>query len=199
MNEWWETLSAVQKFFYFVSIPSTIIMVLQFILSFIGVGESGDIDLDSDVDVMDQDISAPTEATDFRFVSFRGIIAFLTIFGWVGAVLSSDNANIAIAFVVATLSGFLAMGFVAYMFYAISKLQSSGNLDYKKAIGGFAEVYIPISANNTGIGKVQVLVSGRLIEADAITHGEEALKTGEIVRVVDIFNGTIFVVEREKE
>ncbi|PKM95075.1 MAG: hypothetical protein CVU84_07070 [Firmicutes bacterium HGW-Firmicutes-1] len=199
MNEWWEGLSSLQKFFYFVSIPSTIILVLQFILSFLGIGDQGDVDFDSDLDIGDQDISGSAEAADFRFVSLRGIIAFLTIFGWVGAVLSSDDANVGFVFIVSTISGFLAMGFVGYMFYVVSKLQSSGNLDYKKAIGGFAEVYIPISASNAGIGKVQIMVSGRLIEADAITHGDESLKTGQIVRVVDIFNGSIIVVEKEKE
>lgn len=198
MNEWWETLTSLQKFFYLISIPSTIILVLQFALSFIGIGDQGDIDLDVDSD-MDLSTSTEIEIADFRFVSFRGIIAFLSIFGWVGAVLSSGNMNVAIILLLATASGFLAMGFVAYLFYVVSKLQSSGNLDYKKSIGGYAEVYIPIEPNNANIGKVQITVSGRLIEAEAITHGNMLLKTGEIVRVVDIFNETIFVVEKEEK
>lgn len=202
MNEWWEALTSLQKFFYVISIPSTIILVLQFILSFIGIGDSGDVDIDldvdSDVDIAD-DLSTSTEIADFRFVTFKGIIAFLSIFGWVGAVLSSGNMNIAIVLILSTVSGFLAMGFVAYLFYAVSKLQSSGNLDYKKSIGGYAEVYIPIPANNASAGKIQVTVSGRLIEAEAITHGNVLLKTGDMVRVVDIFNETIFVVEKEEK
>jgi membrane protein implicated in regulation of membrane protease activity len=196
MNEWWEALTSLQKFFYVVSIPSTIILVLQFILSFIGVGD-GDVDIDTDMDVTDTDLSTATEIADFRFVTFRGIIAFLSIFGWVGAVLAAGNMNVAIILLLSTASGLLAMGFVAYLFYAVSKLQSSGNLDYKKSIGGYAEVYIPIAANNESVGKIQVNVSGRLIEAEAITHGDVVLKTGDIVRVVDVFNETIFVVEKE--
>lgn len=196
MNEWWEALTSLQKFFYVVSIPSTIILVLQFILSFIGVGD-GDVEIETDMDVTDTDLSTAIEIADFRFVTFRGIIAFLSIFGWVGAVLAAGNMNVAIILLLSTVSGLLAMGFVAYLFYAVSKLQSSGNLDYKKSIGGYAEVYIPIAANNESVGKIQVNVSGRLIEAEAITHDDVVLKTGDIVRVVDVFNETIFVVEKE--
>lgn len=201
MNEWWEALTSLQKFFYLVSIPSTIILVLQFILSFIGIGDGGevDMDVDTDLELTDTDVSPSVEIADFRFVTFRGIIAFLSIFGWVGVVLSYGNMNIAGILIISTISGFLAMAFVAYLFYAVSKLQSSGNLDYKKSIEGYAEVYIPIPASNDGVGKIQVTVSGRLIEAEAITHGNALLKTGDLVRVVDVFNETIFVVEKEKE
>ncbi|MBC7958501.1 MAG: hypothetical protein H7X94_01430 [Vallitaleaceae bacterium] len=200
MSEWWEALSGVQRFFYYIAIPSTVILVMQFILSLFGAHSDGNVDAGGGHigDLSGHDHDVPTDSADFRFVTFRGIIAFLTIFGWVGAVLSRFNLNVALSVVIATFSGLIAMTAVAFLFYAISHLQASGNVQFKNALGADAEVYIPIPPKNSGFGKVQVLVQGRLIEADAITFMETPFKTGEIVRVVDLFNGTTLVVEKEE-
>lgn len=209
MNEWWNALTALQKFFYFVSIPSTLILVIQFILSFIGIDSGSDGDMDGDIGgdfdadtsietSFDLDEDVATSVGDFRFVSFRGIIAFLTIFGWVGQVLSDTELHIAVILLIATISGLLAMLFVAGLFYFISRLQTSGNIHYKNAIGSLCEVYIPIPKNHSGQGKVHLTLQERYIEADAITMSHTSFKTGDIVRVVDIFNGTTLVVDKEE-
>lgn len=207
MNEWWEALSGLQRFFYFIAIPSTLILIIQFILSLVGLHTDSDIDVGGhdmidtsgihDFDNIDHGDTTPSDGTDFRFVTFRGIIAFLTIFGWVGAVLSKSDTSVALIIFAATISGLLAMTVVALLFYAISHLQTSGNTIYKNALGAFAEVYIPIPPQNSGTGKIQVIIQNQLIEAEAITFQEQQIKTGEMVRVVDLFNQTTFVVERE--
>lgn len=209
MNEWWEALTSLQRFFYFIAIPSTLILIIQFILSLIGLHTDSDIDVgghdivDStglhDFDNIDHEDTSPSDGTDFRFVTFRGIIAFLTIFGWVGAVLSKSDIHIGLIVFIATISGLLAMTVVALLFYAISHLQTSGNTIYKNALGVFAEVYIPIPPKNSGSGKIQVMIQNQLIEAEAITFQDKQINTGEMVRVVDLFNQTTFVVEHESK
>lgn len=198
MNAWWEALSGLQKFFYLIAIPSTLILVLQFILSLFGLQDDSDFDTDYDVDADQAGFEGHADSIDFRFVSFRGIIAFLTIFGWVGVVLASSALAIPLIILIASVSGLIAMAVVALLFYSISQLQSSGNIQYNKALGNFAEVYIPIPAKNEGSGKVQIYLENRLVEADAITFTSNTFKTGEIVRVVDIFNQTTLVVEKEE-
>ncbi len=195
MSEWWEGLTGVQQFFYYIAIPSTVIMAIQFVLSLMGMQDDSSMDMDNDLSDMDDGIS---DATDFRFVTFRGIIAFLTIFGWVGSLLAAGDVAIPLTIIIATISGLIAMTVVALMFYAISRLQANGNIQYKNALGAFAEVYIPIPPKNSGVGKVQIMIQERLIEADAMTFSERSLKTGEIVRVVDLFNQTTLVVEKEE-
>lgn len=198
MNEWWETLSAMQKFFYLIAIPSTVVLTIQFILSLVGLHSDSDVDMGGTHDVGGHDSNADhVDVADFRFVSFRGIIAFLTIFGWVGVVLTRNNVAVALSIFIATISGFIAMTVVAVLFYSISHLQANGTIIYKNALGAFAEVYIPIPPSNSGTGKVQVMIQNRLVEADAMTFLNTSLKTGEMVRVVDLFNETILVVEKE--
>jgi hypothetical protein len=223
MEQWWQALTSLEKFFYYIAIPSTVVLAIQFILTLMGIGGNSDVDMDMESD-MDFDFNADMDVSfdpsievdgydptvdfdadgaadelqvmgDFRFVTFRGIIAFFTIFGWSGQVVASKNIHIVLVMIVATVSGFAAMFVIALLFYSITKLQSSGNLSYKNAIGMIAEVYLTIPSKDKGTGKVQVLIQERLVEVTAISRSETSFKTGERVRVVDVFNGTTVVVE----
>ena len=44
------------------------------------------------------------------------------------------------------------------------------------------------------MGKVNLLLQGRWMECDAVTTGQEPLKTGRTVRVVAVQSGSILVV-----
>lgn len=207
MTEWWSTLSGIHKFFYFIAIPSTVILILQFILSLLGIGGDADLDGDIDLDIDgDSDVALNTddidgdmsvESLDFRFVTFRGIIAFATIFGWVGLALLNTPLPLPLVLFLSFISGLAAMGAVAYIFYFISTLQSSGNIQYKNALGCSAEVYLTIPPKGEGYGKVQLVIQERLVEVDAISSSEQSYQTGDIVRVTDILNKTILIVEKE--
>lgn len=209
MSDWWLQLSVLQKFFYLVAVPSTVILILQSILTIIGIGSGGDGDMDIDTDT-DTDIGIDLDhdgiddfqnlagAADFRFVTVRGIIAFLTMFGWVGAALTSTSLPVLLIIFLSTLAGLISMMIIALLFYGISKLQSSGNINYKYAIGKEAKVYIPIPSGRNGYGKVQLVLQERLIEAEAVTDSPDMIKTGETVRITDIFNTSTLVVERLK-
>lgn len=201
MEQWWLALSGLQRFFYFIAIPSTVLLAIQFVMTIFGLNSDSDTDMDFDTDTdmdFDTDVDdSSVSAGDFRFITFRGIIAFLTIFGWVGEILADTSLHIVIILFLSTISGLFAMFFVALLFYLISKLQSSGNINYKNALGCLAEVYIPIPKKHTGVGKVQLTIQERLVEADAITHTNTTFNTGDIVRIIDIFNGTTLVVDKE--
>ncbi|MDF1618145.1 hypothetical protein [Petrocella sp. FN5] len=214
MSDWWEQLNSLQKFFYFIAIPSTVILILQSILTLIGFGLDTDMDLDGDMDFgggdsisefdMDLDSSLDVDyetlggMSDFRFVTFKGLIAFATMFGWVGAAFANTSVHFAITLLLALAAGLFSMFVIATLFYGISKLQSSGNLNYRLAIGKEAQVYIPIPPSKKGQGKVQLMLQERLIEVDAITEETEAIGTGETVLIVDMLNATTMVVERLK-
>lgn len=223
MTAWWDTLTSLERFFYYIAIPATLVLVIQFILSVIGltgdsdvdVGDAdgdidfdGDVDFDSDVDFdgdvdgdvgTDVDASSELGATDFRFVSFRTIIAFLTVFPWTGIVLLGNGMNTALAIFIAVLAGLLAMFVIGYLFYITARLQSSGNIDYKNAIGKTAEVYIPMLKENNFQGKVQVVIQERLVEANAVSKDSKKHSTGEIVKVVGISGLSTLLVESISE
>ncbi|MFP4697643.1 MAG: NfeD family protein [Eubacteriales bacterium] len=186
MNEWWTSLNSFQQFFYIIAIISTTILVIQTILNILGLDDDIDGTFDAD-DFGD---------ADFQFFSIRGIIAFFTLFGWTGALLSSTNLHGIIILLAATISGFLGMGIVAYLMRSMSKLQDSGTLNYQNAIGQTGEVYIPISPNREQKGKISLTIQGRLIEADAITDENEMLNTGTVVEVVDKITSSVLVVKK---
>ena len=221
MSTWWDALSSLEQFFYYIAIPATLVLVIQFILSVVGltgdsdvdVGDAdgdvdfdGDMDFDSDIDFdgevdadFDGDVGSDTDADfgnmDFRFVSFRTIIAFLTVFPWTGIVLLGNGMSIPITIFLAVIAGLAAMFVIGYLFYITARLQSSGNIDYKNAIGHTAEVYIPIVKENNYKGKVQVIIQDRLVEAVAISKDSKKHSTGEMVEVVGIIGLSTLVVK----
>lgn len=214
MTQWWDQLSSLSKFFYLFAIPSTVVLVLQSILTLIGFGVGGDSDMDfgdgdADVDLdfdvesdFDMDLEGADEfesmagVADFKFITFRGMIAFATMFGWVGAAMSETSLHITIIIFVAIIAGLVGMFIIALLFYGISKLQQSGNINYRNAIGKEAKVYIPIPANKKGQGKVQLLLQESYLEISAVTDDGEMIGTNEMVRIVDMLDATTLVVTR---
>ena len=203
MNTWWDSLLPLGRFFYLIAIPSTLVLLIQFVMSLLGLSHDSDFDVqdfDGDVDFNldhDFDFSDGHEvfSADFQFISFRSIIAFLTIFSWTGIVMMSNGSSAILTMVVSVAAGLLAMFVIGYLFFLATKLQSSGNISYQNAVGSTAEVYIPINENTNFQGKVQVVVQERLIEASAITKNKKGFSTGEIVQVVGLVGLSTLVVD----
>lgn len=215
MTQWWNELGLLKQIFYTIAVPSTIILVIQSILTVIGISDFG-VDLDGvdgiDTDGFDGidgidgfedveigDISETTGdnsfAGDFRFFTMRGIIAFFTIFGWTGATLAG-LINPVVVVLVALASGLLAMLIIGYIFYGMTLLQSSGNIQYENCIDQIGEVYLTIPPQKLGKGKVTVKVQERLIEVNAITYDDQPIKSGENIKIIDILPDHTVVVER---
>lgn len=203
MNTWWDSLLPLGRFFYFIAIPSTFILLVQFVLSLLGLSHDTDVDvhdfdgnadfnLDHDFDVSDGNDAF---STDFQFISFRSIIAFFTVFSWTGIVLLANGTSTFWVILIAIAAGLLAMFVIGYLFFLAAKLQSSGNISYQNAIGSTAEIYIPINEATNYQGKVQVVVQERLVEASAITKNKKGFSTGEIVQVVGLVGLSTLVVD----
>lgn len=201
MAQWWEALSALQHMFLYAAIPFTLILIIQAILTIVGLGHDSDMDTGADAD-MDADADADADvdvhdahisAAGFRFFTIRGLVAFFCIFGWTGYALSCTALGTAPVIIISVGAGLLAMLLIGLMFYAMKHMQQSGNLVYSKAVGSEAEVYIPIPAQRMGKGKVMVAFQERLVEAEAITDDEQKIPTGVAVRVVGKTGNTLIV------
>ena len=90
------------------------------------------------------------------------------------------------------------MTIMAAMFYYMKKLEHSGTLDYKNAVGKIGEVYLTIGANRSKMGKVHVRVQDALRELEALTDAETDLKSGSIITVKDVTENGILIVEHHK-
>jgi membrane protein implicated in regulation of membrane protease activity len=208
MIEWWNQLLLAQQIFALIAIPSTLILIIQTILTLIGMGGDGGsdvgdgvdtdagIDTDTDVDTDTPDnIDAPVADDGLALFSLRGILSMLCIAGWVGVALLETSLPEWAAILIAAACGFATLVGMAFLMRAVYKLQSSGNIDVGNCIGKVAEVYLTIPPSGTGSGKVNVTVQEKYCEFTAITTSSEPLKTGSYVRVVAVNEAGVLLVE----
>ncbi len=175
---WWEALGSTEQIYWGIALISSIIFVIQLILSFVGV----DAELEADLDGGD----------GLGLISFRSLIAFSTFFGWGGIVALDNGYSSSQALMIGFLFGFIAMIALAYMLAQIWKMQETGTVDVYSAISEEGEVYIPIPEKMKGKGKIHLKISQKLMEFDAVS--EEKLSTGMKVKVVDVLNENVMLV-----
>ena len=208
--EWWNSLSLVAQIFYCIAVPSTLFLLVQTILMFIGMGNDGDADgADTDVDDagdMDADADGdggfdedldPNGLDGLRIFTVRGVIAFLVIFGWMGALLESMNVALWINIPISALCGFAMMLALAFIFKAIMQLRSDGTIDIRNALGSAGKVHLTIPPSRMGEGKVHILLQGSYVERDAVTDEPEPIPTGSEVVVVRVSGETTLVVRKK--
>ena len=164
MLDWWNALQPLQQILYVVAIPATLILLLQTILTLIGFTQDGGGDVDHDgsfdhdggldhdgsLDHGDLDHGGCEQDHDFghdansqgaehsgdwHLITVRGVVAFLTLFGWVGIALLDMHVPAVLSIFLALVAGFIAMFVVAILLKVANDLQQSGNLDTMNAIG----------------------------------------------------------------
>jgi hypothetical protein len=91
------------------------------------------------------------------------------------------------------------MAIMAILFYFISKLSDSGTLNYKNALDAVGEVYLTIGADRSSMGKVTLNVQGTMRELEALTDSQTPLKSGTIIKVVDVTSNGILIVDRTRK
>ncbi len=205
--EWWDSLGLALQIFYCIAVPSTLLLVIQTVLMFLGLEDSaeGDLDIDApDADFDDgvlgddiTDISDVSGLESLHIFTVRGIIAFLVVFGWVGVVMQSADISLMITVPVATLCAFAVMIAIAYLFKAVMKLKSNGAADNHNAVGSAGKVYLTIPPSRSGEGKVNVMLQGAYVERNAVTDETEAIPTGCEIIVIGLSGQTNLVVKRK--
>jgi hypothetical protein len=190
MAEWWNTLSNFEKIYWVIALLFTIILVIQLITAFV-------IGVDTDAGTPDMDIDADG-GIGMQFFTFRNMVGFFTIFGWVGIACIRADLSTWLVITLSVISGLIMMFLMAWIFFMLGKLQEDGSLNLKNAIGLVGEVYLVIGAKRSKIGKVQIKVQGVLRELDALTDEEEDLQFGNVIQVKNIINDQILLVEKFK-
>ena len=214
MIEWWNSLNALTQIFFCVAIPSTLVLIIQTILTFIGIGAESDFDTDAEIEtpegmssdvgdgVFDSDTELDCESIDsgmdsLKLFTFRGIVAFLVIFGWVGVAMDSSGAPVWLTVPIALISGFVMMLSLALIMRMVMKLRNDGTADNRNAIGTAGRVHLTVPPSRSGEGKVHVMLQGAYVERDAVTDEEEAIPTGSEIVVVGVSGQTSLVVKRK--
>ena len=154
---------------------------IQLVLQLLGLG--GDHDVDSGHG--DPHGEAATEGHGnvfFGILSFKALTAFAGVFGLVGLVVVEKSLGGVARIGTAAGAGITSMFLVAWVMRGLSRLQASGTVNVRNAVGTTGTVYLRIPAHGTGRGKVTVEVQGRSMEFPAVTDGD-TLETGTQVTV----------------
>ncbi|MDB9781724.1 hypothetical protein OAE07_00450 [Winogradskyella sp.] len=184
MGEWFASLEFLPKIYWIIAITGSLIFCVVMLMAFIG----------GDTDDFDADVEA-----GFQFISFKNLIGFFTIFGWTGIACIDAGLSTPIILITSVISGLLMMVIMAALFYFISKLSDSGTLNYKNALDAIGEVYLTIGADRSRMGKVTLRVQGAMRELDALTDSLTPLKTGTIIKVVDVTSNGILIVDQTRQ
>ena len=213
MTVWWEALTGLQQAIALFAIPGTVLLLIQILLLIFGLGDhsgfdsgvsdtsglGGDFshDFDTHFDThLDHDINDAHFSSfgGLRLLTVRGITAFLTVGGWMALWLLDMEMTPWLAIPLGLAAGLAACAAMAYVLRAAMRLESSGNVNIRNAVGLTATVYLPIPAARGAMGKVTLTVQGRFSEFTAVTDHMQSLPTGQLVTVQSVLNGDTLVV-----
>ncbi|MCB9263115.1 MAG: hypothetical protein H6607_12135 [Flavobacteriales bacterium] len=191
MNVWWSELTKLEQIYWIIAATASLFFLFQMVLTFFGGGDLEDshLDVDSEVD--------GDHGMGFQFFTLKNLIAFFTIFGWVGIACLGNGLGDGLSVLVSVVAGLLMMTIMAAIFYYTSKLAEDGSLDLKNALGAQGEVYLTIPKSKGGFGKIHIKIQGSLRELEAMTNDEEDAATGSLVKVVEVSNNNILTVTKQ--
>lgn len=152
-----------------------------------------DVDLDGDGVPNDLEDSPHAAAAGLHILTLRGIIAFLTLFGW-GSLWLCQLIPPFWALFLGVQMGILGMVGIAFVVREAVKLQYDGTLDIRNAVGQPGTVYLTIPPSQAGAGKVNVLVQDQLREFEAFTNSAVPLPTGAEIVVTGLLRQDVLLV-----
>ena len=136
------------------------------------------------------------DVSGLQLLTIRGILAFFAIGGWTSIFCLKSGMKTPFALLIGLLAGFATMLLLAKLMQMAMKLQYSGNINIRNAVGKQGTVYLIIPPKGKGKGKVSVVVQERLREFDAVTESDEDIPTGSRIIVKDVVHPNTLVVEK---
>jgi hypothetical protein len=222
MATWWEGLSALGRVFACAAIPATLLLLIQLALTLLGGGEDSDgadlADIDGDgipdafeadgfpdldgngvPDYLETDGGADApHVGGLHIFTLRGVTAFFAVGGWSGLAALAGGLSPIASGAIAYVAGSAAMVLMALALRAVMGMQESGTLDLRGAVGLRGTAYMPVPPAGEGVGKVTLLLQGRLAECDAVSDGER-IPTGAGVTVTGMYSDDTLFVHHEME
>ena len=128
MTEWWTSLDLFMKILWCIAIASSLIFIVETILTFIGA----DVEMDTDVDFDMADGGFEGDPS-MNLYTFRNLVNFLLGMSWTAILLKDQIASKALLMLIAFAVGALLVTAVMYMFRWLSKMQQSGNINIYKS------------------------------------------------------------------
>lgn len=119
VDTWWETQVIFSKIYWMITIPASIIFLIQLVLSFKNNDTKSEI-----LKTTDSSETAEPVIT-FQLISFRNLIGFFTAFGWSGLACIDSDLSTESTIIISTICGVVMMLTLAVVFYIMGKLMKS--------------------------------------------------------------------------
>lgn len=187
MFEFLNELDPTLKMFWYLALPTSLIFVVQLIMTFIGADGSDGLEADFDSNL---DAGGP-----FQLISFRNLINFLLGFAWGGISFSNIIQNRSVLIFVAFVIGVLFFLMFVVIMQQLLKFQEDNTVKIQDALHQTGSVYLTIPEQKSGYGKIQVSIKGSQKEYQAVTVGE-SIPSGHAIRVVEVMDNNLCVVEK---
>jgi uncharacterized membrane protein len=189
ISSWWQGLDLFDKGLWAIAIIFSALFLVQLLISIAG----GDSDDGSAIGSSEEYVGDDS-GIGHQFFTIKNLIAFFTMFGWVGIAAHSGGMSKGITVVIAVLAGLAMVLIMVFLLRNVNKLKHSGTMQIKNALNQVCETYLFIPAKRNGLGKVHIRIQGSLHELDAMTDDEAQIPTGKIVKVTGIVNDQILLV-----
>lgn len=189
MYEFFSNMSGFEKVLWLITIPSTIILLFQLVITIFGMDSSDGVDVDTDTEF---DSDSESGHSPFQLFTFRNLIAFFAVFGWTAISLTDEGVGHSATIMISLFAGIISMVSMAALVYFMYKLKEENIPSAKSALGKSAIVYLTIPKKGEGHGKVTVEINGTQKTISAYSIGPE-FKTKSRVKVVSASENSITV------
>ena len=191
MTEWWTSLDLFMKILWCIAIASSLIFIIETVLTFIGADV--EMEMDTDFDIADGGFEGDPS---MNLYTFRNLVNFLLGMSWTAILLNEQMKSKALLMLIAFAVGAAIVFAVMMMFKGLSKMQQSGNINvFESAVGCSGKVYLTVPGERKGQGKVQININNSVREYDALTDSEDDLKTGTSIKVTEVLDASTLLVE----
>lgn len=202
MITWWTSLSFLMKVLWGITMASSLIFLIQSVLTFLGAGHAdidGGMDMDAGFDAGGLDASAAEAGVEtdpgMNLLTFRNFVNFCLGFGWTSVLLAGKIRSTALLMIVSIIVGISLVAAVLWLFKWLGGMQQTGNINvYRSAAGCQGKVYLTIPGERKGQGKVQITINNAVREYDAVTDGD-TIADGTPIKVVEVVNDYTLLVE----
>lgn len=184
------SLDVFMKSLWIIALFTSLVFIVQTILTFAGADSDVNADLDFGGD-------APADGFQLsQYFTFRNFINFFLGFSWSAIAFSHSIRSTWLLLTVAVLTGVILVSAVIYLFKWLSGMEQTGNISIRDATGCTGIVYLTIPEGRTGEGKVQIAVQGAIREYNAVTDGEK-LANGAPIRVKKVLTDNLLLIEKQ--
>lgn len=181
----WTAIPPLERILWAIALMASALFVVQMVMTFLSGDDGGG---HSDEAIADDDGAGQ------QLFTVKNLIAFFTLFGWVGLGCLQMGLSVPLALFIAAIAGSAMVGLMMFLFGRISAMKHSGTLSLSNAIGATGSTYLTIPAARAGLGKVHVRVQGGIKELDAMTEDLASIPTGTLVKVTRIIDDRILLV-----